>query len=97
MFARIDYYSVYPSFIDSFRLPTSGVGTDYPSRAHEVTPVFSGFRVTRSLALCVSFVDCCMSFCTFLLVNLLSVLLRYTDSDYPVGIFKLFLVSSNSS
>jgi hypothetical protein len=28
-------------------------------------PVFSGVRVTRSLVLCVCFVDCCLSFCTF--------------------------------
>ena len=28
-------------------------------------PVFSGVRVTRSLALCVCFVDRCLSFCTF--------------------------------
>ena len=27
--------------------------------------VFSGVRVTRSLVLCVCFVDCCLSFCTF--------------------------------
>ena len=27
----------------------------------------------------------------FLLTIVLSVLLRYTDSDYPFGIFKLFL------
>ena len=29
------------------------------------SPVFSGFRVTRSLVLCVCFVDGCLSFCTF--------------------------------
>ena len=29
------------------------------------TPVFSGVRVTRSLVLCVCFVDRCLSFCTF--------------------------------
>jgi len=29
------------------------------------SPVFSGVRVTRSLVLCVSFVDRCLSFCTF--------------------------------
>ena len=29
------------------------------------SPVFSGVRVTRSLALCVCFVDRCLSFCTF--------------------------------
>ena len=28
----------------------------------------------------------------FLLAIVLSVLLRYTDSDYPFGIFKLFLL-----
>ena len=35
----------------------------------------------------------CISKCTifFLLAIVLSVLLRYTDSDYPFGIFKLFL------
>jgi hypothetical protein len=48
--------------------------------------------VTRSLVLCVCFVDRCLSFCTFfLLAIVLSVLLRYTDSDYPFCIFKLFL------
>ena len=30
-----------------------------------LAPVFSGVRVTRSLALCVCFVDRCLSFCTF--------------------------------
>jgi hypothetical protein len=30
-------------------------------------------------------------FVLFLLAIVLSVLLRYTDSDYPFGIFKLFL------
>ena len=46
-------------------------------------PVFSGVRVTRSLVLYVCFVDHCLSFCTFLLAIVLSVLLQYTDSDYP--------------
>ena len=31
-------------------------------------------------------------FVLFLLAIVLSVLLRYTDSDYPFGIFKLFLI-----
>jgi hypothetical protein len=51
--------------------------------------IFSGVRVTRSLVWYVCFVDRCLSFCTFSFV--LSVLLRYTDSDCPFGIFKLFL------
>jgi len=32
------------------------------------------------------------SFVLFLLAIVLSVLPRYTDSDYPLGIFKLFLI-----
>ena len=56
-------------------------------------PVFSGVRVTRSLVLYVCFVDRGLSFCPFfLLATVLSVLLRYTDSDYLFGIFKLFLL-----
>ena len=54
---------------------------------------FCGVRVTRSLVLYVHvcFVYRCLSFCAFFLLTiLLSVLLRYTDSDYPFGIFKLF-------
>jgi hypothetical protein len=66
------------------------------------SPVFSGVRVTRSLVLCVYFVDRCLSLCPFffwplcclsffLLAIVLSVLFRFTDSDYTFGIFKLFL------
>jgi hypothetical protein len=47
------------------------------------SPVFSGVRVTRSLVLFICYV--------FLLAIVLSVLLRYMDSDYPFGIFRLFL------
>jgi len=54
-------------------------------------PLFSGVHVTRSLVLYVCFVDRYLSFCTFLMAFVLSVLLRYTDSDCPFGIFKLFL------
>ena len=63
---------------------TSGVGTAYPSGAPEFTPVFSEVRVSRSLVLCVCFVDRCLSF--FLLAIVLSVL-RSTHSDYPFDIF----------
>ena len=54
-------------------------------------PVFSGVPVSRSLGLYISFVDRCFSFCTFSFGHGLVVLLRYTDSDYPFGISKLFL------
>jgi hypothetical protein len=50
-------------------------------------PVFSGVRVTRSLVLLI--VVC--PFVRFLLVIVLSVLLRYTDYNGPFGVFKLFL------
>ena len=33
----------------------------------------------------------CLSFSLFLLTTVLSVLLQYTDSEYPIGFFKLFL------
>jgi hypothetical protein len=52
---------------------------------------FSGVRVTRCLVVCVCFVELCLSFCTFLLAVVLSVILRYTDYNYPFVIFKLFI------
>jgi hypothetical protein len=51
--------------------------------------VLSGVRVTLSLVLCVCFVDRCLFFCTLAIV---SVFLRFTDSDYPLSIFKLILL-----
>jgi hypothetical protein len=53
--------------------------------------ILSRVRVTRSLILCACFVHRCLSFCHFVLVIVLSVL-RFTDSYYPFGSFKLFLV-----
>ena len=71
---------------------TSGAGTVYPSGAPEFTPVFSGVRVTRSLVVCVCVLKIVVCpFVLFLLDIVLSVLLRLMDSDYPFGIFKLFL------
>jgi hypothetical protein len=46
-------------------------------------------RMTRSLVLCVVF--CRSLFVLNLLVIMLSILRRFTDSDYPFGFFKLFL------
>jgi hypothetical protein len=43
--------------------------------------LFSGVRVTRSLVVC--------PFVLFLLTIVMSVLLRFMDSDYHSGIFKL--------
>ena len=52
-------------------------------------PGYSGVRFTRSLVLCVVF--CGSLYVLFLLAIVLSVLLRFTDSDGPFGIFGLFL------
>jgi hypothetical protein len=54
---------------------------------------FSGVRVTRSLVFCVVFCRSLFVLCPFVpfpLAIVLSILLRYTYSDYPFGIFKLF-------
>ena len=71
---------------------TSGPGTAYPSGAPAFTLIFSGVHVTRSLVVCVCFVDRCLSFCAFFFAIVLSVH-GFTDSDYPFGIFKLFFLS----
>jgi len=46
-------------------------------------PVFSGVHVARSLVFCVKF--------CFLIVPLCCLVIRFTDYDYPFGIFKHFL------
>jgi hypothetical protein len=60
------------------------------------TWVHSGFKCGSCysiLVLCVCFVDRCLFFCTFSFDHYVtSVLLRFTDSDYPLGIFKLFFM-----
>jgi hypothetical protein len=60
-------------------------------------PVFKGVRVTQSLVLCVCFVDRCLSFVHFPMAIVFSVLRRYTNSDYPIDIFKLVLSSDNTT
>ena len=71
---------------------TSGAGTAYPSSTAGFNSVFSEGRVTRSLIcyMCLGFVDRSLSFCLFFAI-VLSVLLRFPDSDYPFGIFNFFL------
>jgi hypothetical protein len=53
-----------------------------------LSPVVSGVRVTRSFVLSIMF--CRSLFVLFLLAIVLSLLLRFMDSDYPFGIFKHF-------
>jgi hypothetical protein len=47
--------------------------------------------VNRPLLLCVCFVDRYLSFYPFSVGHCVVLILRFTDSDYPFGIFKLFL------
>ena len=93
------FYSSHHDLVDRYGIYVSQMTTDMFHLPHRLPgsflihlsspPAFSGVRVTRSLALYVCFVDLCLSF--FLLAMLLPVLLRYTDYDCPIGIFKLFL------
>ena len=79
----------------------SRVGTAYPSGAPEFTPVFVlVVRVFESLALCVVFyrsLFVLLSFFFFVFCSCVIVLsvLRFTISDYPLGIFKLFFLALN--
>ena len=73
----------------------SGAGTAYLPEHLNSPSVFSGVRVNRCLALYVCFIDRCLFL--FLLAIVLSVLLRFTDSDGYFGIFKLFFSFSTDT
>jgi len=55
-------------------------------------PVFSDVRVARSLIFCVVICRWLFVLFTFLFAIVLSVLLRFTASEYTFGILKLFYV-----
>ena len=73
---------------------TSGARTAYPSGAPGFTPGFQwgscysifSYMYVLQIVVC--------PFVIFFLAIVLSVLLPYTDSDCPFGIFELFLLSS---
>ena len=72
---------------------TSGAGTANPSGAPEFTPGFQWGFVLLDLYFYVYVLQIVVCpFVLFLLAIVLSVLLRYTDSDYLFGIFKLFFL-----
>ena len=71
---------------------TGGAGTVYRSGVPEFTPCFSEVCVTRSLVLCVMFCRSLFVPLSFFLLAIVLSVLRFTDSDYSFGIFKLFLV-----
>jgi hypothetical protein len=86
----VSYGACYHRFCN-MRGATTGAGIAYPSGAPEFTPGFSGVRVTRSLVLCVCFVDRCLSFCTF------SFCYCVVFSSWIYRTLITCLVSSNSS
>jgi hypothetical protein len=53
------------NFSEKILLDYGNIAGTANSGAPEFTPLFSGVRVTRSLAVCVCFVDRCLSLCTF--------------------------------
>jgi hypothetical protein len=61
----------------------------YPLPDHlSSPPVFSGVRVSRSLVVCAMF---CISLVVPILLGIVLSVFRFMVSDYPLGIFKLFL------
>ena len=56
-------------------------------------PGFSVVCATRTLVLCVCLGDRCLSFCPFSVSHCVVCPALLTDSDYPFGIFKLFVQS----
>jgi hypothetical protein len=72
---------------------TRCTGTAYnTSGATEFTLGFSGVRIAQSLVFAAVFLEIVCLFVLFLLAIVLSVLLRFTSSKYPFGIFKLLFM-----
>jgi hypothetical protein len=73
------------NYLSNMTGASSWTGTTPLPKHMSSPPVFSGVHVTRSLVLYVMF--CRSLFVLFLLPIVLNVLLLFTDSDYPFGIF----------
>jgi len=75
-------------YTTQFRCNTSSLELHTFPEHLSPSPVLS---VTRSVVVCACFVERCLSFCTFSFYSVvLSVLLWYTDCDYPFDIFRFF-------
>ena len=81
------FYAIvrFTNLICSMMGASSEAETAYPS----VPPEFTVLLNLQFSMQC--FVDHCLFFSPFLLAILLSSLLQFRDSDYPLGIFKLLL------
>ena len=67
-------------------------GTAYPSWAPDFTPVFSGVHIARSLVFCEIFCRTLFVLLSFFFRPLCCLSLFNSVSNYPFGIFKLFLL-----
>ena len=74
---------------------TSGAGTAYPSGAPAFTPGLQRGSYFSIFSFICMFCRSLFVLLYFFFWPLCSVFLRYTDSDYPFGIFKLFLKDVN--
>jgi hypothetical protein len=89
-FNQCSYYSYKVTMIQTYQcnenltVAISGAGTAYPS-----SPPFLVISCCSIFAFCVVF--CRSLFVLFLLAITLSILPQFTDSDYPVGIFKFIV------
>ena len=73
---------------------TSGAVTAYTSRAHEFTPGFKWGSCYSIFSFMCMFCRSLFFLLSFLLLAIvLSVLLRFTDYDYPFDIIKLFFLT----
>ena len=82
-----NHYPIISSFMTYHPVYSKSNTTGATCGASEFTLGFSGVRIARSLVLYIVV----WHFVLFILTIVLSFLLRFTASDYPFVIFKLFL------
>ena len=89
----MDLHTLITEFVIKLIRRVPLVGHELPTLPEHLSspPVFSWIRVTRSLVLCVCFVDRCLPFCTFFLWPLCCLFF------FDIRILITPLVSSNSS
>ena len=71
--------------------PLVSSNSSHPFGAPQFIPVLVGFVLLDLQCYVYALQNVVCPFVLFLLTIVLSALLRFTDSDYPFGIFKLFL------
>jgi hypothetical protein len=88
---RLPYHMMFVSVNSNTTGATCGAWTANPCEAHELTPAFSGVRISRFSFICIKF---CRSLFVLFLFGHCVVCPTIHSSDYPFGIFKLFYLDS---